>query len=43
MIIKREKIYTRKRSIYYETVHRKSWWLLGIIPLFVNNQIISRH
>lgn len=42
MIIEREKVYTRKRSIHTETIHRKSWWLFGIIPLFINNKIIDR-
>lgn len=43
MIIKIEKVYTRKSGIYTEKIHRKTWLLLGIVPLFINNKILERY
>ena len=42
MIIKREKIYTKKDGIYRNVIKRTSWWLFGIVPLFVSNKVIAR-
>lgn len=42
MIIKREKILTKKDGIRINVIKRTSWWLFGIIPLFINNKIIAR-
>ena len=41
MIIRREKIYKKKRGIYYDTIHCISWWLLGFIPIYMNYRIIN--
>lgn len=43
MIVKREKVYIRKNGIYREKIYRKSWWLFGIIPIFINDEIIERY
>lgn len=43
MIVRREKIYTKHISIYREVRKRTSYWLLGIIPLYVKNEILSRN
>ena len=42
MIVKRERIYTKKESIYTYTYKRTSWWLFGVIPVFINNKILGR-
>lgn len=41
MIVKREKIYKKKRSIYMDTYKKTSYWLLGIIPIFVSHELIG--
>lgn len=42
MIIKREKIITKKISIFKETYKRTSYWLFGIIPLYIKDEFIQR-
>lgn len=42
MIIKREKIFKKKAGIFNDTYKRTSYWLFGIIPLYINNQFICR-
>ena len=41
MIIRREKIYTKKVSIYREIRKRTLYCLLGIIPLYVNDEVLE--
>lgn len=41
MIVKRQKIYKKKRSIYMDTYKVTSYWLFGFIPIFVNHELIS--
>lgn len=43
MIVCREKIYTKHVSIYREVRKRTSYWLFGIIPLYVKNEILNRY
>lgn len=40
MVVKREKIYKKKRSIYIDIYKRTSYWLFGIIPIFIKNEIV---
>ena len=42
MIIKREKIYTKRDGFYTNTIRSTSWWLFGIIPIFIYKEIIGR-
>ncbi len=42
MIVRREKIYIKFVSIYREVRKRTSYWLLGIIPLYVHDEILKR-
>ena len=42
MIVRREKIYSKKVSFYNETRRQTSYWLLGIIPLYIKNEILRR-
>lgn len=42
MIVKREKIYWKNSGIYRDMIKRTSWWLFGIIPIFINHEIISK-
>lgn len=42
MIVRREKIYTKKDGNFINTIKRTSYWLFGIIPLFFDNEIIYR-
>ena len=41
MIVKREKIYKKFKPNWRDTVKCTSWWLFGIIPIFINHQIIE--
>lgn len=41
MIIKREKIVLKNRGIHLDTVKRTSYWLFGLIPLYIDNKIIN--
>lgn len=46
MIVKREKYYTKrfgKIGTYYKKQQRKrtSFWLFGIIPLYIKDEVIS--
>lgn len=42
MIIKREKIYYKKVSIFKDVYKRTSYWFLGIIPLYIKNEFLNR-
>ena len=42
MIVRREKIYTKKDGNFTNTIKRTSYWLFGIIPLFLDNEIMHR-
>jgi hypothetical protein len=43
MIVKREKIYYKKATIIATDIYKRtSWWLLGIIPLYIKNEFIQR-
>ena len=47
MIVKREKYYIKKinkiGNTYYgsQKIKRTSFWLLGIIPLYIKNEVVS--
>lgn len=41
MIIKREKLYRKKHGIYMDTYKRTSYWLLGIIPIYIDNKLLN--
>lgn len=38
MIVKRENFYWKNHM----EIRRTSWWLLGIIPIFVNNEVVYK-
>ena len=42
MLIKREKIFGKADATHYNTIKRTSYWLLGIIPLYICDKIIGR-
>ena len=42
MIIKREKFFTKKEGIFTDTYKKTSYWLFGIIPLYIKNEFIAR-
>lgn len=43
MIVRREKIYIKYVSIHREVRKRTSYWLLGIIPLYIREEILQRN
>lgn len=42
MIVKKEKIYKKSDGIMVNTIKSESWWLFGIIPLYIRREIINR-
>lgn len=36
-------IFTRTVEGHTERVHRTTWWLLGIIPIYISDYIISHN
>jgi hypothetical protein len=43
MIVERERIYKKKDGVYTNIIRSTSWWLFGIIPLYIRKEIIKRY
>lgn len=41
MIVKQEKIFWKRNRLYRWRVKQISWWLFGIIPLYMDNIILE--
>ena len=42
MIVERERVYDKKDGVWTNTIKSTSWWLFGVIPLYIRKEIIRR-